>query len=111
MTTAILLSYLVTGILLLLLALIMYKASPSSGIIKTGIIFSYIISPFIGGILIGKKEKTRRFLWGILLGVLYFVIIFIVAAILNQNMFGTGSKAFTVMAMCILGGMLGGMIS
>lgn len=108
---ALLASYIITGIFLLLLALILYKISPPEGVIKVGIIFSYIFSPFIGGILIGKGAENRRFLWGGLLGVLYFSIIFAVSIILSQSLFDRAGMVATVFAMCTLGGMLGGMIS
>lgn len=104
-------SYIVTGVFLLILALIMYKANPGPGVIRVGIIFAYIFSPFIGGIIMGKNEKSRRFLWGLVLGLAYFGVIFLVAFVMNQNVFGQGASILTVLAMSALGGMLGGMIS
>lgn len=111
MFKALLASYLVTGIFLLILALVLYKVSPPEGVIKVGIVFSYIFSPFIGGIIIGKNEENRRFVWGALLGILYFSIIFAVSIILSQSLFDRIGMVATVMAMCTLGGMLGGMVS
>lgn len=108
---ALLASYIITGILLLLLALIMYKIEPPSGVIRIGIVFSYIFSSFIGGFIVGKSASQRRFLWGIANGVLYFVVILVVSLILNKAVFGQVGSTFTVFIMCSLGGMLGGMIS
>ena len=111
MFMALLASYIITGIFLLILALVLYKVSPPEGVIKIGIVFSYIFSPFIGGILVGKAEDNRRFLWGAFLGAMYFCIIFAVSIILSQSLFDRAGMVVTVLAMCTLGGTLGGMIS
>ena len=104
-------AYLLTGIMLLILAFVMLKFSPSNDVIQIGIVFSYIFSSFAGGFLIGKQRKVKRFLWGILLGVSYFAIIFMVSMLLNKNVLEQGMELMTVFAMCGLGGMLGGMLS
>ncbi len=111
MTKALLASYVITGLFLIILAFVLYKLEPPSGVIRVGIIFSYIFSPFIGGMIMGKGEKARRFLWGLLLGIAYFIIIFIISLLLNKNVFGEAGTMVTVLSMCMLGGMLGGMIS
>lgn len=111
MFKALLASYIITGIFLLVLALVLYKVSPPEGVIKVGIVFSYIFSPFIGGLIMGKGEENRRFLWGAFLGILYFCIIFAVSIVLSQSLFERTGMIATVLAMCTLGGMLGGMIS
>lgn len=108
---ALLASYVITGILLLLLALVMYKVEPPSGVIRVGIVFSYIFSSFIGGFIVGKSAAQRRFLWGIANGVLYFLVILLVSLFLNKAVFGQMGSTLTVFLMCSLGGMLGGMIS
>ncbi|MFA9465214.1 MAG: TIGR04086 family membrane protein [Velocimicrobium sp.] len=111
MFKALIASYIITGIFLLVLALVLYKVEPPEGVIQVGIIFSYIVSPFVGGILVGKGEETKRFLWGAFLGVLYFCIIFAVSIVLSQSLFDRFGMVVSVFGMCALGGMLGGMIS
>lgn len=104
-------SYLVTGVILLLLALLMYKAGPPDIVIRAGIIFSYIASSFVGGFLAGKCAKSKRYLWGILIGILYFAILFAVSALLNKNALDQLGNTVMVFIMCSMGGMLGGMLS
>ena len=104
-------SYLLTGILLLILAFIMLKLSPSNDTIQIGIVFSYIFSSFVGGLLMGKQMKVKRFLWGVLLGICYFIVIFLISILLNKNVLIQGMELITVFSMCGLGGMLGGMLS
>lgn len=108
---ALFISYLVTGLILLILALVMYKMEPPDMVISAGIIFSYIFSCFMGGLLVGKNTGSKKYLWGLLLGLLYFVIIFAVSTLLNKDVLGQLGNTVTVFIMCTLGGMLGGMIS
>ncbi|MFU0826351.1 MAG: MFS domain-containing protein [Lachnoclostridium sp.] len=104
-------SYIVTGLLLLLLAFLMLKTDVSGLILNGGILFTYIISSFTGGFLLGKNTEHRRFLWGLGMGGLYFVTLVIISVLTNSLMGMNPVRAMTVMAVCLLGGMLGGMIS
>ena len=70
---ALLVSYLLTGGLLLLLAGLLYRFRLDEGKIQIGIILIYIFSCFAGGFLSGKMMKSRKFLWGVLLGLLLFL--------------------------------------
>ena len=108
---SLLIAYLLTGILLLILAFIMLKLAPSNDTIQIGIVFSYIFSSFIGGFLMGKQMKIKRFLWGVLLGICYFIVIFLISILLNKDVLIQGMELITVFSMCGLGGMLGGMLS
>ena len=108
---SLLFAYVLTGAILLLLAFIMLKLGPGNEAIHIGIVFSYIFSSFVGGFIMGKRMKIKKFLWGVLLGVSYFAVILVVSAFMNQNMLERGMEIFTVFLMCGLGGMLGGMLS
>lgn len=104
-------AYILTGIMLLLLAFIMLKIGPESDVIHMGIVFSYIFSSFVGGFLIGKRMLVKKFLWGVLLGGSYFAVILVISVLLNQGIPEIGMELISVFAMCGLGGMLGGMLS
>lgn len=104
-------AYILTGIILLVLTFLMYRFNPTGEILRVGIVFTYIFSTFIGGLLTGKKIKERRFLWGIAVGILYFLVIFLVSLVLGRDVFGEAGKTAMVFIMCTLGGMLGGMVS
>ena len=77
--------YVTTMILLLLLALVLFKMEPQEIVTKIWLIAVYIISGFLGGFLIGKRRKSRKFLWGCLMGVLYFGILFAVSLLLYKG--------------------------
>ncbi|HHU73628.1 MAG TPA: TIGR04086 family membrane protein [Clostridiales bacterium] len=104
-------SYIVTAFIILILSFLMLKLDLSSAVISGGINFIYIVSAFIGGFFVGKKVGQRKFLWGFVSGVMYFVVIMLVSLLVNRtSALPLGSMA-TVFIICSLSGMLGGMIS
>lgn len=106
-----LISYIVTGILLLLLAFLMLKIDVSNTILSGGIIVTYILSTFIGGFLLGKSAEQKRFMWGLGMGALYFVVLFLVSILTNSLVGMEASRMVSVMIICLFSGMLGGMVS
>ena len=108
---ALLCAYVVTGILLLVLTLLLYKAGLSEENVNAGIILIYVISTFSGGFVIGKLTGTRKFLWGLLLGVIYFVLLLLISVGIYHSLQGDVMNLVTMFLLCAGGGMLGGMIS
>lgn len=108
---SLLFSYIITAIILLLLALFMYKLDVSNSVISAGVIIAYIFSNFLGGLMIGKNVEQKKFFWGIINGLLYFVVIVLISIVLGKTIFTQLGSAITVFIMCSLGGMLGGMVS
>jgi len=106
-----LISYIITGILLLLLSFLMLKLDLSNGILSGGIILTYILSCFIGGFLLGKSAEQKRFLWGLLMGGLYFLIVLFVSILGNTLAGIEAGRVATVLVICLFSGMLGGMVS
>ena len=68
---ALMAAYVVTGLLLLLLTLLVYKMEFSEEKVTAGITAIYVLSTFVGGLVIGKLSKMRTFLWGLAVGILY----------------------------------------
>ena len=111
MLKSLLSAYVITGILLLLLALLLYKFQLSESKVNIGVIIIYVISSFLSGFLEGKMMKTRKFLWGAAAGLLSFAILSVISLAVNQS-FADGSSHFvTTLILCIAGGTLGGMLS
>lgn len=104
-------SYIVTALLLLLISFLMLKLDLSSAVISGSINFSYIVSAFIGGFFIGKKTEQKKFIWGLLVGVFYFVILMLVSLLMNRVSPLPLGRLFTVFVITSMSGMLGGMIS
>lgn len=108
---SLLISYLFTAGLLLLLALLLYRFSLSERIVSLCITAIYILVTFLAGFLAGKKEGSRKFLWGLLMGCLYFLVLTAVSLVVNHGFSGLSGSFFTVLVLCAGSGMLGGMLS
>lgn len=108
---ALLCAYIVTGIMLLILTLLLYKAGLSEENVNAGIILAYVISTFAGGFVIGKLTGMKKFLWGLLLGVLYFVLLLLISLGVYHTLQAEITNLLTTFLLCAGGGMLGGMVS
>ena len=108
---ALIIAYLVTGVLLLVLALGMYKLGLGEKVVDMGIIFIYILASAIGGLMIGKSMKQRKFIWGCVTGLLYVAIIFVASLAMAGGSQMVASDGLSTLLLCMGGGTLGGMIS
>lgn len=108
---ALLCAYVMTGILLLILTVLLYKAGLSEENINAGIILTYVISTFSGGFVIGKLAGVKKFLWGLLLGIMYFVLLLLISLGIYHSLQSDMMNLVTTLLLCAGGGMLGGMVS
>ena len=106
-----LLAYLVTFILLLFTALLLYKVGLSEKTVSVMMIILYMGSCFLGGFATGKEMKIRKFLWGMVVGAAYFVILLFLSWVVGRKGVVFDRDTITTMLLCIGGGMLGGMLS
>jgi putative membrane protein (TIGR04086 family) len=104
-------AYALTGVLLMGLSFLLYRFRLEESIVNIAVIVIYVFVNFIAGFLTGKKLKVRKFLWGFLIGMAYFVILAIVSGIVRQQETVMGSHMLTTFLLCAGGGMLGGMLS
>lgn len=107
---ALLAAYIVTGGLLLLLALLLYKLRLSESVINLSITAIYLIACFLAGFLMGKMMKTRKYLWGAAGGLLYFTLLALISLAARQGN-AEASSFITTLLLCTAGGTLGGMLS
>lgn len=108
---ALLASYIVTGILLFIVTFFLYKFEWDEQMVTAGIIAIYVISTFAGGFILGKLKGTRKFLWGLIMGILYFLLLFLISFGVYRSFDGNGTNVLTTLLLCMGGGMLGGMIA
>ena len=108
---ATLIAFILSAVLLLIITLLMTKLHFSSGVLSVLVIVAYILSNFVGGFLIGKSAEKRRFLWGLLVGAMYFCILFILSFIITDAKDFSTMTAVRTMVICLFSGMLGGMVS
>lgn len=108
---SLLVSYVVTGILLLLLAVALYKLELNEKAVSAAITAIYIMATLLGGIIIGKLARVRRYLWGLGLGIGYFALLLLITLGVYRTLNGDAVNLVTTFILCAGGGMAGGMLS
>lgn len=111
MLKALLASYIVTGLLLLGLTVLVYQFELDEQLVAGGIVAIYVISTFTGGYIIGKLTKIRKFVWGMIIGTAYFILLFLISYGVYREFNTDGLSTITTAILCVGGGMLGGMLS
>lgn len=103
-------AFLVSAVILIVLAFLMYRFELAESVVRGGIIAAYVFSCFVGGSVVSRRQEGKKYLWGILVGALYYVILISVSMIINKRMFVNIPGVVSSGVLCILGGMLGGML-
>ena len=103
-------AYVMTGIMLVLLAGLLYKLQLSEDMVEIGIIVVYVISSLLAGLFFSKGARSRRFLWGMAAGAAYFFIICAVSMGIEPDFTLLSNSSITTMLICLGSGMLGGML-
>lgn len=108
---SLLFSYILTGFFLVLLSFLLYKLGLGEKVVAVAIIAIYVAATFFAGFMAGKKAQSRKFLWGLLEGAAYFLILAVISAFAGEEGITFGKSFFTTLIICTGGGMLGGMLS
>lgn len=103
-------AYLITGVLLLAVAGLLYKFSLGENVIDISIIVIYCISSLLAGLFFSKGAASRRFIWGMAAGAAYFLIICAVSAVAEPEFTPISNSCITTFLICLGSGMLGGML-
>lgn len=106
-----LIMYLITALLLFVLAFLTKQLEWSEPVIGIGIMVTEVIACGIGGFLAGKIQGTKKFLWGILLGLMYVVLMLLITFFVKKGFSASTQTFVRTLIFCIGGGMIGGMIS
>ena len=92
---SLLFAYALTGVALLLLALVII----------------YVLACFMGGFMAGKIVRKDKYLWGVITGLAYYVLLLTVSVMAKGGWDMSAAHAVTTFFMCTGGGTLGGMLS
>lgn len=111
MLKSLLFSYVVTGMLLALLTVLLYKFELDEQLVSAAIVAIYVLATMAGGLVIGKLVKVRRFLWGLGLGAAYFALLMLITLGVYHTLNVNAANMITAFILCSGGGMIGGMIS
>ena len=101
-------SCLLTVIAAVIMAFLLWKTNITETILRIAVIVIYAIACFISGHYCGRKIKNRRFIWGLLSGLLYFAVLAVMTWTNGKG--GLNSSLITSALVCLGCGMFGGML-
>ena len=110
MLTGILVSTAVTAILILIMALLMCVVDIGSTGVQTGVHIIYVAAAMSGGWMAGRRIEFKKFLWGLLAGLLYYLLICCIAALSGGIAENGWSPQAVPLLICLGSGMFGGML-
>ena len=108
---ALLISFFATALLIVVFAFVMFKFNISENIIAVGVTVIYIISCGLGGFSIGRVIGEKKFMWGLLVGALYLMVLLVVSAIIGGDKSLLSGNILSLVLLCLGGGTLGGMLA
>lgn len=108
---SLLMAYAATGILLLILALLLFRFDLGTSAIAAGVIVIYVLACLLGGFAAGKMMRKDKYLWGVLVGLAYYLLLVTVSFVAQGKWDMTIQHAVTTFFMCLGGGALGGMLA
>lgn len=113
---AVAVSAVVTMLLLLLLTVLIYNTKISGTVSGVLMVAIYVLGPFAGAFVLGKLVGKKRYLWGLLLGIIYFLIFLALSRLsvsgAEQGSVIPGIRDYIQVLLAVLpGGILGGMFS
>ena len=103
-------TYVISAVLLAALSFALFQFHLREPEVNAAVNAVYILSCLLGGLIAGKTMKTRRFLWGMGLGLGYAAFLWAVTY-LTERSGGDLKETILMFFICILGGALGGMLS
>lgn len=111
LTKSVLISYLVTLFLLLITSFLMLQVGMSSGAISIAIVVIYVLSVFLGSFYMGRHVEQKRYLWGLIAALFYFVVYIIISLITKGDTPIVLFDYVKTLLIVACSGMLGGMLS
>lgn len=103
--------FLVSFVLLLLLSCVVWKMDGAGNVLCAGVLGVYILTNALGGFVVGKMMGQQKFFWGAATGGSYFLILLAAGVCLADAKFFGNTQLITAALLCIISGMLGGMLA
>lgn len=110
MLVYLLIAFLGSLALLALMSLLLFVFQISAKLVSIMIIAVYIMMPCVAGYLMGRKMGHKKFLYGAMMGMVYFLVLCIFSAFYGETGITASVGFFTTAILCIGGGTLGGML-
>ncbi len=102
---------LVTGAAIGILSLIAWFFHFSDGKINVGTVIIQIGACLLGGFAAGKGMKEKKYLWGLLVGIVYGTVLLVISLGISGTEGFNVTSCITAILICAGSAMLGGMIS
>ena len=100
----------IAAALLVLSAFLLEKLGLSESQVQILVYIIYLLSAIAAGLMAGKLQREKKFMWGALAGTVWFVVVLIASMTLNRMAIDT-SALFPAVVCMVGGGMLGGMLA
>lgn len=104
-------AYFLTLLLLAVVAFLLFRFDLDEKTVGACITAVYILSCFFGGYLAGKKVRHKKFLWGALAGISYFLLLTVVSCIIERGVAANIPQMLFTLSVCTGSGVLGGMLA
>ena len=111
LAVALVVAYLITVLALFGISFVMLKLQPDTGTTELLILAVYVLSCFAGGWYAGRRAGQRKFLQGLFVGLLYFVLLFLISGMGEREIQSDLASGGLACLLCAAGGMLGGMLA
>ena len=105
-TFNLILEFILTVIMLFILALLLSMTSLEESIISPSIIGITTFSILLGGFVISRKIKSKGIIVGIIQGLIYMLVLYLTSSFINMD-FSMNLQSLTMMGIGILGGAIG----
>ncbi len=96
---------------ILLLAFLMMKTGWGDSVMYPMLLVFFCLATFTGGRYFAKHAPSKRFLWGILFGTMFFALYVLVTYFISGNDTLLSDHAMTFLLTAVSGGCVGGMLS
>lgn len=103
------LSYLLAIILLCIVSVILAYTNVSDNMLLTFVFVIVVVTTLIGSTLLARKTKKRGLLCGLIFGLIYFAIIYLISVIF-YNGFVFNNTVAMYLLMCSVSGIIGGVV-
>lgn len=110
LTISLFIGYLITLTGIVILAILMLFMDITEDFVNIGIIVIYVLSSMGAGFVAGKQFKIKKYLWGMFMGLIYFLILLLVSFLSKNVSQVQGQEVLTSLFLCIGGGTMGGML-
>lgn len=111
MGKALTVSFIISVACLVIISMLLSVVGMPLNYLAVTVVLTYILSNFVGGFRMGRGMGQKKYLWGLLLGLIYFIIIAIISMCVHSKEGIDMVSAGRTLMICMLSGMVGGMLS